>query len=333
MDPSLSALRGFLTLAQQLHFRRAAKTLAITQPALSNQIKALEQSLGVRLFARTTRWVRLTPEGERLLRHARRVLSDLDSVFVEMSNPGAPPRGTVTFACIPTIAGHIFPHIINEFQNQHPEIKVTMIDEATVEMERRIANREADFGVGGSPRRTNELAFASIFSDPIVLVCRSDHVLARRARIAIDEVLSLPFISLSKELNVRHTIESYFALAGRTFEPRYELIHHYTVGAMVEAGLGVAFLPSQATVMMRASPLLKILPTDEPAFARHVGLITRRGETLSPAADSFYAFTVAAMRRAAPLAHPSNRASGTGGGKRTHKPRAAGLSASDQTPR
>jgi len=320
MDPSLNTLRGFLTLAQYLHFRRAAKALGITQPALSNQIKALERSLGLRLFARTTRWVRLTPEGERFLRRARRVLSELDSVFMEMSNPGAPPRGSVTFACIPTIAGHIFPRIINEFQNQHPEITVAMIDEATVEMERRIANREVDFGVGGSPRRTNELAFASVFSDPFVVVCRSDHALARRGRVAIGDILNLPLISLSKESNVRHSIESYFSLSGRTFEPRYELIHHYTVGAMVEAGLGVAFLPSQATDMMRGSPLLKIIPTDEPAFARHVGLITRRGETLSPAADSFYAFTVASMRREAPPLPPSEGASETAVGRRARKP-------------
>ena len=296
MEPSLNTIRGFLTLAEHLHFGRAAKALAITQPALSNQIKVIEQSLGVRLFARTTRWVRLTPEGERFLHRARRVLSDLESAFIEMSDPAAPPRGNVAFACIPTIAGHMFPRIINDFESRHPTIKITMVDEATVEMERRIANREVDFGVGGLPRRKDELAFASIFSDPFVLVCRIDHAVARHSRIAINKVLDFPLISLGKDSNVRQTIENYFALAGRTFEPRYELKHHYTVGAMVEAGLGIAFLPSQATGMMRASPLLKIIPTQEPGFARHVGLITRRGERLSPAADSFYAFTIAAMR-------------------------------------
>jgi DNA-binding transcriptional LysR family regulator len=295
MNPSLNVIRGFFALAQHLHFGRAAKALGITQPALSNQIKAIEQSLGVRLFVRTTRWVRLTPEGERFLRRVRRVLSDLDSAFIEMSDPTAPPRGNVAFACIPTIAGHIFPRIINDFESRHPEIKITMIDEATVEMERRIANREVDFGVGGLPRRKDELAFASLFSDPFVLVCRIDHAVARHSRIAIKKVLDFPLISLGKDSNVRQTIENYFALAGRTFEPRFELNHHYTVGAMVEAGLGIAFLPSHATGMMRASPLLKIIPTPEPGFARHVGLITRRGESLSPAADSFYAFTVAAM--------------------------------------
>ena len=297
MSQSLSTIRSFLMLAQYLHFGRAAEALSITQPALSNQIKMLEQLLGVRLFARTTRWVRLTPEGERFLRRAQRIVSDVDSAFVEMANPGAPPRGNVAFACIPTIAANIFPRIINEFQSRHPEIKVTMIDETTVELERRIASREVDFGIGGSPRRTHELAFAPLFSDPFVLVCHKSHAFAGRKRVTVGKVLDSPVITLATDSNVRQTIENYFALAGYSFRPQFELNHHYTIGAMVEAGLGVAFLPSQAAERMRASPMISIIPTDEPSFARHVGLITRRGETLPPAADSFYAFALAAIRR------------------------------------
>jgi DNA-binding transcriptional LysR family regulator len=297
MNPSLGIIRSFLTLARHLHFGRAAEALSITQPALSNQIKLLERSLGVRLFARTTRWVSLTPEGERFLRRAQRIVSDIESAFVEMANPTAPPRGTVAFACIPTIAGHIFPRIINEFHARHPEIKVAMIDETTVELERRIANREVDFGIGGSPRRKHELAFTPIFSDPFVLVCHRSHPLAKRKRVAINDVLGSPVISLGKDSNVHRTIENYFALAGYVFEPQFELNHHYTIGAMIEAGLGLAFLPSQAAERMRASKFISIIATNEPSFARHVGLITRRGESLAPAADSFYAFALTAIRR------------------------------------
>lgn len=306
MSPSLNILRSFLALAQHLHFGRAAEALSLTQPALSNQIKALEQALSVRLFARTTRWVRLTPEGERFLGRARRILSDLDSAFMEMSSPGAPPRGNVTFACIPTIAGHIFPRMINEFQSRHPEILISMIDQTTVEMERSIIDRQVDFGVGGSPRRTSDLAFTSVFSDPFVIVCHVDHPIARYRRVAIDKVLDFPCISLGKDSNVRQTIDHYFALEGHVFKPRFEMIHHYTVGAMVEAGLGIALLPLQATAMMRVSPFLKIIPTNKPAVARHVGFITRRGESLSPAADSFYAFAIVAMRRSVPGATHSS---------------------------
>jgi DNA-binding transcriptional LysR family regulator len=298
--PSLSGIRSFLALSQHLHFGRAAKALAITQPALSNQINVLEQTLGVLLFERTTRQVKLSLDGERFLRRAGRILLDIDSAVTEISNPGAAPRGNVAFACIPTIAGHMFPRIITEFQCRHPEIGISMIDESTVEMERRIVNHEVDFGVGGSPRRTNELNFASIYSDPFVLVCRADHTLAKQRRVAIEKVGQFPCISLEKNSNVRQTTDNYFALAGHVFEPRYELIHHYTVGEMVEAGLGIALLPSQATAMMRASPLLKIIPVNRPAFARHVGLITRRNDPLSPAAECFYAFALTAMRREAP---------------------------------
>ena len=104
-------------------------------------------------------------------------------------------------------------------------------------------------------------------------------------------------ISMGKNSNVRRTIENYFALAGYIFEPQLELNHHYTIGAMVEAGLGLSLLPAQAAERMRASKLISIIATNEPSFARHVGLISRRGKSLPPAADSFYAFALAAIRR------------------------------------
>jgi DNA-binding transcriptional LysR family regulator len=95
MNPPLAIIPSFLMLARHLHFGRASEALAITQPALSNQIKLLERSLGVSLFARTTRWVRLTPEGERFLRRAQRIMSDVESAFIELANPKAPPHGVV----------------------------------------------------------------------------------------------------------------------------------------------------------------------------------------------------------------------------------------------
>ena len=163
MNPPLGIIPSFVMLARYLHFGRAAEALAITQPALSNQIKLLERTLGIRLFARTTRWVRLTPEGERFLRRAQRIMSDVKSAFVEIANPTAPPRGAVVFACIPTIAGYIFPRIINDFHSRHPEIRVSMIDDTTVELERRIANREVDFGIGGSPNEPMNLRLRRFF--------------------------------------------------------------------------------------------------------------------------------------------------------------------------
>jgi DNA-binding transcriptional LysR family regulator len=311
MTVSLPQMRGFTVLAKHLSFKRAAVELGITQPALSSQITALERLLGAQLLVRTTRSARLTPAGESFLRRSRRILSDVDSAVSELRNPSSLQQGIVSFSCIPTIAGEMFPRIIRQYRRRQPDVTIEMVDEETVAMEQRIVNREVDFGVGGVPRR-DDLSFTQIFADPFVLVCNREHPLARKDRISIEEALKHPVISLAKESNVRQTINAYVASRGLIFSPAYDLLHHYTIGAMVQAGLGSTFLPSQATVLLKMSRHLKIIPFTEPEFARPVGLITRRDEMLSLIADDFCSFTLKSMSTMA----PSKSAKGGGRAKR-----------------
>lgn len=294
-------LRGFLSLARLLNFRRAALELGITQPALSAQIRALEAGVGLALFHRTTRRVSLTAEGERFVARARRLLHELDGAAGDLRKDVHLERGTVAFSCIPTIAATAFPHIMREFKANHPGVRVQMTDDTTVAMERKIVNGDVDFGVGGEPgARADELEFSPIAQDPFVLVCRKDHPLAARGKVPIREVLAHPQISLSPGSNVRTTLARCMEADGLAFVPDYELIHHYPVGAMVEAGLGVTLLPSMACGMLRKSSVLRIVGLDNPRYSRAIGLIKRRGAALSPAAQRFYTLVVKTM--ASPLA-------------------------------
>jgi DNA-binding transcriptional LysR family regulator len=296
MSISIPRLRGFISLAEHLSFRRAANSLNITQPALSNQLKSLEQSIGVRLLVRTTRSVELTAEGVKFFRRARQTLADFDSAVADMRAPTGSRRGLVTFACIPTVAGRVFPRIIRQYTKHNPEVVIEMLDETTVVMERKIVNREVDFGVGARPRRGDEFTFVPMIVNPFMLVCRRDHPLALKKSISVDDALKYPVITLAKGSNVRETIQAYFLETGRSFSPAFELLHHYTVGAMVEAGLGVALLPSQATAMIKMSARVKIMKLTEKTFVRAVGLITRKAEALSPMASDFYAFAERTMK-------------------------------------
>jgi len=294
---SLSNIRGFLAVAEHLHFRRAAGALDISQPALSAQIRALEATLGVRLVARTTRRVQLTPDGERFRMRTRRLFEEMEAVVSEIRDPQQLKRGQVVFSCIPTVAAHVFPNVIGKFKRHYPGMAIRIIDEPALALERRIISREVDFGIGVRPRWHEDLEFTPIVEDPFVAVFRMDHPLAKHAKVEIDQVLQYPIISLSKGSNVRATIEAYFERTKRSFVPAYDLMHHYTIGAMVEAGLGITLLPSMATAMINSSSRLKIAALNEPGFSRHIGLIKRTGETLSPAAFEFYQFTLKAMKR------------------------------------
>lgn len=307
MTISLPQMRGFIALAKHLSFKRAALELDITQPALSSQITGLERMLGVQLLVRTTRSARLTTAGESFLRRSRRIVSEVDSAVSELRNPSAPQQGIVSFACIPTIAGEMFPRIIRQYRRRQPDVTIEMVDEETTGMEQRIVSREVDFGVGGIPRR-EDLSFQQIFADPFVLVCNRAHPLARKNRVSFADALKHPAISLARDSNVRQTINAYAATNDLTFHPAFELLHHYTIGAMVQAGLGITLLPSQATVLLKMSRQLKIIPFAEPNFVRPIGLITRRGEMLSAIADDFSNFTVKSMRTMMPGKSAKNAA-------------------------
>ena len=302
-------LRGFVALARHLNFRRAASELGITQPALSAQIRALEAGVGLALFHRTTRKVSLTAEGERFVGRARRLLHELDGAAGDLRKDVHLERGTVAFSCIPTIAATAFPRIIKEFKANHPGVRVQMTDDTTTAMERKIVNGDVDFGVGGEPgSRADELEFSPIAEDPFVLVCRKDHPLAARGKAPIREVLRHPQISLSVGSNVRTTLSRCMQADGLSFVPDYELIHHYPVGAMVEAGLGVTLLPSMACGMLRKSSVLRIVELDDRRYSRAVGLIKRRGAVLSPAAQRFYALVVKTLGSPLVTTPPSRRA-------------------------
>ena len=302
-------LRGFLALARHLNFGRAATELGITQPALSAQIRALEAGVGLALFQRTTRRVSLTLEGERFVGRARRLLHELHSAAGDLRKDTHLERGTVAFSCIPTIAATAFPRIMREFKTNHPGVRVQMTDDSTVAMERKIVNGDVDFGIGGEPgARADELEFSAIAEDPFVLVCRKDHPLAARGRVPIREVLMHPQISLTPGSNVRTTLSRCMEADGLTFSPDYELIHHYPVGAMVEAGLGVTLLPSMACGMLRKSSVLRIVPLDDERYSRAVGLIKRRGAVLSSAAQRFYTLVVKTLASPFGATRPSRRA-------------------------
>jgi DNA-binding transcriptional LysR family regulator len=239
--------------------------------------------------------VQLTVEGARFVLRARRLVEEINRAVGELKDGSALERGTIAFSCIPTIAAVAFPRIIREFSLDHPGVRVQMTDDTTTAMERRILNGEVEFGVGGAPRWREALAFSSVLDDPFVLVCRRDHPLARRAKVSIRDVLKHPQISLAIGSNVRTVLTRLLEADGLAFTPAHELVHHHSVGAMIEAGLGVSLLPSIACDMLRKTSVLRIVPLAEKRYSRAIGLITRRGVVLSAPAQRFYDLVLRTM--------------------------------------
>jgi len=288
MSISLINIRGLLAVAEHLSFKRAAEALQIGQPALSAQIRSLENSIGVQLVARTTRDVKLTAEGERFVARMRRLHAEMEAAVAAVRSGHELTDGRISFACIPSMAAHLLPRVIARFKTHYPGMTVDMFDVAAPAIERHIIDREVDFGIGGAPRQRDELDFTLVTRDPFVLVCHKSHELAGQTRVSLAQALEYPQVAMGRSSNIRAALDAHLATLGLNYQPAYGLAQFTTVGALVEANLGVALLPLAAVSLIRRMPDVRIIPFDDPGFARPVGLLTRRSESLSPAGEAFF---------------------------------------------
>jgi LysR family transcriptional regulator, carnitine catabolism transcriptional activator len=286
--PPLSKLRTFAAVAAQGSFRKASEELHLSQPALSAHIRDLENTLGIPLFHRTTRSVRLTTEGERFLVRARRALDEIESGVIEMRDEATLHRGRVAVACIPTIACHVLPRVVASFSKTYPGIEIRITDEYAQMLVRRVADREADLGIGPFLDRTEDLDFRSFTRDRFVAVFPQQHPLADKPTVRLKELTRYPLLTLASGTNVRARLEQAFAAQNLSFRPAFEVFNHYTLGGMVEAGLGVTILPSMALSML-SNPLLKTALITKPQITRDLAIIQRRDQAAAPAVKAFLA--------------------------------------------
>lgn len=286
MYPSLAKLRSFVAVAEQGRFRQASEMLGISQPALSLHIRDLEENLGVTLLNRTTRSVKLTSEGEKLLNRARKVFAELDSALLELRDEADLRRGRVVVAVVPSLASQLLPAVIVEFTCRYPGIKVHLIEDDAGAVERRVDVGEADFGLGSAPEHHADLEFVPLARDKFLAMVPLHHPLAKQKSIKLSRLAEYPFLTVMQGTNIRRVIERAVAAEGCTLSPAYELLQHHTIAAMVAAGLGVTALPSMSIALIDRSRV-RVLPISGSEVSREVGIFRRRGEAAAPAVRAF----------------------------------------------
>ncbi len=279
----LNDLQAFRAVVEKQGFRRAAESISITQSALSRRIEKLESALGVKLFERTTRKVSLTNVGRAFLPQVERLLDDLDLALLSIGDGGANRRGTLTVACVPSAAYYFLPHAIRSFHGQYPLINIRLIDVSANEVSAAVASGEADFGVSFTGNLAPEIEFSPLLEEHYVMACRRDHPLAVLDTVTWAQACEHDCITLDKSSGNRLVLDR--ALSG--FQPGRNSVcearHVTTVLGLVEAGLGIAVVPSIA-MPISAHPILAKVRLVEPEVVRQMGVLKRRGRTLTPAA-------------------------------------------------
>ncbi|CAD5372788.1 putative DNA-binding transcriptional regulator [Rubrivivax sp. A210] len=287
----LNDLLSFRAAAELGNFRKAAESVAISQPAFSRRIDKLEQALGVRLLERTTRRVELTAVGREFSRKIEQLLEDLDNTLLGIRGVAATRMGEVTIACVPSTVYYYLSRVISRYHERYPKIRVKLIDASANEVLSAVVGGEADFGINFIGSQEHDIAFTPLLEERFVAACRRDHPLARRRQVSWAELAPYDFIAVGKGSGNRLLLDQ--ALAGMPGQPQsiYEARHVTTLLGLVEAGLGVAAVPAMA--MPGADhPLLVSVPLVDPVVSRKVGLIQRKGRSLPPAAQQLHDFLV-----------------------------------------
>jgi len=287
----------FRAVAQQLSFRKAAEGLFLTQPAISLQIKALEEDLGVQLFDRTGSRVALTAAGELLMEYADRVHALLGQAEQEIAAVGGELAGQLALGASTTIAQYVLPRLLGEFLKGHPRVQPSLISGNTARIVESVAAREIALGFIEGPSRSKDVKEEAFFADEIVLVVPAAHEWAERERIAPRELVSAAILMRERGSGTRHVVE--MALERHGVKPgalqvAMELDSTEAIKSAVEAGLGVGFISKWAIAKdARAGSSLKIVEVDDLRITRQFRMVFAPGPEPQGAVHEFRRFLTA----------------------------------------
>ena len=286
-------LAAFCAVVERKSFSQAAERLGVTQPAVSLQIRSLEQRLGRQLLDRSGRRVEPTEAGRRLYASAQRVLAAEEHLLEELDadDEGA-ITGTLELGASTGPGGTVVPLLLCEFQEQHPDVRVRLTVSDTQTVVDRVAERELELGIVGAGRRHRGVAFEPFFRDEVVLVCPSGHRFAGKM-ISLDDLKGEKLIVMQEGAGVRQVIEDELRKAGmrlRDLDVRLELGLQESVRSAVLAGHGVAFISRLAIEADLAAGRIATARLRGLDPVREIFLARASGRSETRAARAFVAF-------------------------------------------
>jgi DNA-binding transcriptional LysR family regulator len=286
---NLNHLGALIAVAEAPGFRAAADRLHVTQSAVSSQIRTLEERLGVVLFHRTTRSVKLSAEGRRLYAVARRMSTEIAQVVEDLRAGATLERGRVEIACTGSIAASLLPELMVAFGARYPGIVFKVQDVDSTRVLALVKQDEVDFGILSSLGPQRGVKIEPLFRDEFVAVVpAARHPLSRRATVSLSEVSRFPLLLNPPGAVLRDMVDRALHKAGLSVAPVHEAFSGLTLVAMVGQGLGVTVLPA---LSLHGLDLAKcrVLGLRED-FDRQIVVARPSGRSPSPATTAFLQF-------------------------------------------
>jgi LysR family transcriptional activator of glutamate synthase operon len=287
-------LRCFTVAARELHFTRAARELHIAQPALSQQIAQLERELGVRLFDRTRRSVRLTAAGESLRVRAEHILAEVERAEAEMDAFAGVVRGRVRIGLLASIGAFRLPDSVTRFHDRYPHVELLFHEDVTEQLAGLLAEAKLDLVIVHVTETSLPpgLAHPEVLTEPLlteelVVIVPPDHAWNSRTGVSVAELGNEPFVAFKTGSGLRRILHRLTADAPITPRIVAESGDLGTIRGLVAAGLGLSIVP-QSVAEAPGPPVTPLSLV--PAASRTVLLGWRTDHQLSPAASSFLSF-------------------------------------------
>ena len=274
MKNSIQHIQAFLAVARTGSFTKAANELHLSPSALTVQVQQLEDWLGVALLDRSPRHVSITAAGQEARGPMEKLLLDLDNIVTGSRDLAALRRGVVTIAALPPA--------LRLFRERFAGIEVRLHDLVAHRIHAQVRSGEVDFGIGVRARLNHGLAFVPVLNDRLCAFVPQDHPLARYPALTLKQLADQPIILTGRDSSVREHVEALFDETRLTMNAGMEANYMSTVLALVRQGLGISVLPESAADSLEGLQRINI---DHPGVNREIGLITRSGMSLSPAAQ------------------------------------------------
>jgi DNA-binding transcriptional LysR family regulator len=306
LTPDLRSLRYFVAVAEERHFGRAAARLAMTQPPLSQAIRALEETLGVELFARTKRSVELTPVGLDLLPEVRRLLASAEALRPLAQSLARGEAGGLSLSFVSTADYGLLPPLLRDFGVRHPHVRLQLAEATSdVQLEELVAGRiDAGLVIGPVPSRyAAQLSWLPIVREPLVIAMSAqmaaliegreggeadDSAKARHAPISLRDAADAPLVIFPRRLapGFYDIIMDCYGAAGLTPRIGQQAIQMQTIVSLVSAGIGVALVPQSLRNLRRTGVVYRSLRDAVPVI--ETGLVWRT-QAVSPVLAGFIA--------------------------------------------
>lgn len=283
----VEALELFASVVEMGSFSKAATRHYVTQSAVSQQIRSLEEHYGQRFLERSSRGVRLTPAGDVFYRGVRDILDRLGEMHRELQEMAQEVTGEIRVATVYSVGLHMLPPHIKRFLQSYPNTRVHLEYERTNTIYEHVRQGRVDIGIVAGPKAGRHLEVIPLLQEEMVLIMPPTHALAAAPTLHVQDLEARRFVAFAADIPTRHAIDNYLAAANVHVQVSIALDNVETIKRSVEAGLGIAFIPATCVTREEQSGTLAVRRLSGPPLTRVIGVIHRSGQVPSLALQRF----------------------------------------------